>query len=187
MIEEKFRESTADGKGEVAVFYDGTDQELRADRRSHERSFVLKCLEKLIGQPNLKIAHTELGAPYIESLPQLGLSLSHSKNWYALQASKEKNVGIDIQVLRKESLYKGRSYFVNQKEEENVEMTDLNLHLVWSAKEAIYKYRKGKVDNYKEAMTVTEIAKDFIVVDHDGDQIQCAYKVEEEYVLVFTC
>jgi phosphopantetheinyl transferase len=187
MIEEKFHESTAGGKGQVAVFYDGTDQDLRADRRSHERSFVRKCLEKLIGESNLEIAHTELGAPYIQRLPHLELSLSHSKNWYAIQTSQKKNVGIDIQVIRKEGLFNGRSYFVNLREEELLQLTDLNLHLVWSAKEAIYKYRKGKVENYKESMTVLEIAKNILLVDLDGEQVQCAFQVEKEYVLVYTC
>ena len=76
---------------------------------------------------------------------------------------------------------------MNLREEELLQLTDLNLHLVWSAKEAIYKYRKGKVENYKESMTVLEIAKNILLVDLDGEQVQCAFQVEKEYVLVYTC
>src|SRR5699024_11308648 len=65
-------------------------------------------------------------------------------------------VGIDIQKLKKK-LSKGNYFFTNAKEAKLFSFTELNLHLIWSVKEAIYKKYKGKIKDFKREITVLEI------------------------------
>lgn len=185
MVELEKRKIFDDRNGEVAIFFDRTDEKLRKNRREHERSVVLQCFQQLLGTNNLELCHADSGAPYLSSHSEYEISVSHSKNWYAVQLSKSKNVGIDIQVFRKDGLQKGYSYFVNDREEKSIELSDENLHLIWSAKEAVYKYKKGKIELYKESITVTNICDNTLSVEVESDDLECFFEMTENYTLVY--
>ena len=186
MLEEKIRESTIDGQFQLGVFFDTSDVDIRSMRKEHERMCTHQCLINLLGTQKVNIAYKESGAPYIPSLPHMHLSISHSKNWYAILLSTQKPLGVDIQVIHKTSLFKGRGYYINDREEACLELSELNLYLIWCAKEALYKSRKGNVLNYKESLTVRAIEEKIIKTEVDGENIDCAYQIDDDVILVYT-
>jgi phosphopantetheinyl transferase (holo-ACP synthase) len=149
-----------------------------------QRKVTNKCLISILNK-SAQIVHAPSGAPYVEGDENLQISISHSNEWYAIYLSSEHPVGVDIQTIKK-NIYKGRSYFVNEFEENNFSMDAKNLHLIWSAKEAVYKLKKGEVMDYKESITVKGITDKNITVMIDEEQIECSYVFSSDYSLVFT-
>lgn len=96
------------------------------------------CLKDAFGKPYLLGSSTEI-------------SISHSNGKAAVIRSKQP-VGIDIQ-KRVDKIYRIQKKFVNTKEEKWLRPAHLqsDLHLIWGAKEALYKtYSKKKVDFIQE-------------------------------------
>lgn len=173
-----------DSLSEVFLFEDTTIGVTRMlSKGDYQRSIVRQILSELLGSKVL-VAHEDSGAPYIIGFPDKRVSISHSKKMYAIQLSEGGNVGIDIQVTKK-GLAKGKDYFVNNEEEELIEMTERNLHLIWSAKEAVYKRLKGNIDKYKEGMVVNDIQNDTIVVNTSGSEVKCGYIDKTDFVMVY--
>ena len=173
-----------DSLSEVFLFEDTTKEVSQAlSKGDYQRSIVRQILSELLGSKVL-MAHEDSGAPYIVEFPDKKISISHSKKMYAIQLSDGGNVGVDVQVTKKD-LAKGKDYFVNNKEEELIEMTERNLHLIWSAKETVYKLLKGNIDKYKEGMVVNDIQNDTIVVNACGSEVKCGYIDKTDFVLVY--
>jgi len=153
------------------------------EKRQHERSITLSCLRDLLSDDRVELQKEKSGAPFLPN-HDWNISLSHSGPWYAFHLAKKNNAGIDIQVMRKRSLKEASSYFVSQREKE-LELNELNLHIIWCAKEAVYKYTKGTLKDDRESAIVTHIGKDTITMNFEGEEINCKYKVIEDYILVF--
>lgn len=149
-----------------------------------QREVIHNCLCDILEASDFEIFRNENGAPYFNDESMPFLSISHSNNWFAVQLCEEDRVGVDIQVI-KSDIEKGMRYFVNEREEERLELNNLNLNIIWAAKEAVYKYKRGYLEFYKEAMTVVEIEKDFLFVEVGNEKVKCAYLIEEDFVLVF--
>ena len=172
-------------KVEVFVYQDFTSEEDRfASKSDYQRSVVKQAMSLFLGE-EVSINHRLSGAPFLVDLPKKKVSISHSGDYYAIQLADGSNVGVDIQLF-KENLSKGSAYFVNDWEEKNLELTELNLHLIWSAKEATYKLLDGLVEKYKEDITIKKIGKNQIEVLTTAGIIYCNYKCEKHFVLVYT-
>lgn len=185
MGEIKLRIAHKNAMGEVVVLDDSSINSLKGkDKVSLQREIVCNGLCTLLERNDIEIIRDENGAPYFEDPNLPFLSISHSNNWFAIQLSQEDRVGVDIQVM-KDDISKGMRYFVNEKEEGLLELNTLNLNIVWAAKEAVYKYKKGKLEYYKEAMTVISIENDEITVLVENEKVRCKYLLMENFVLVY--
>ncbi len=168
---------------EVIVYEDITAVDKRfATKVEYQRSVVKQIVWELLGE-EITINHKESGAPFIVEFPEKNISISHSQDYYAIQLSDKNKVGVDIQVFKK-NLAKGRDYFVNEWEEKSLDLTELNLHLVWSAKEAFYKLQEGDIEKYKDEMIVREIGVNQIMIENDGVRFNLSYQFSEHFVLV---
>ena len=153
-------------------------------KMTHQRMIVRRCLSEILNLDNVNLEHLDNGAPFLPEYPDQFISISHSKQWYAIQLSKVDEVGVDIQLI-KENIHEGRSYFVNQEEERLMDLNNLNLNLIWSAKEALYKRNKGQVEHYKESITIIKINENEIIGRVETDIISCGYKIIDDTVLVY--
>ena len=184
MIEQITEIENAVGTAKVVLFRsDEKAVNSEMTKADLQRKITLGCTQILLND-SVKIGHLPSGAPVLSGI-EMEISISHSNDLYAIYLSKLDEVGVDVQVIR-EKIYNGRSYFVNDSEESQFEMNSKNLHLIWSAKEAIYKLRKGEIDQYKESITVKEIGDDHLLVTIENEEVKCGYTYSEEYVLVFT-
>ena len=173
------------GNSVVFVFKEHLNEQPKGSvKTEHQRVIVRKCLSEILNRKNVNLEHLDNGAPFLPDFPDQYISISHSKQWYAIQLSTVDEVGVDIQLI-KENIYEGRSYFINHEEQKNFDLTILNLNLIWSAKEALYKLKKGKVEHYKDSITVIKIEGNEIIGKVDSDIIPCGYMILDGTVLVF--
>lgn len=119
-------------------------------KRDIEQSEVRLKLNEL-GYFN-KIQYKENGQPYLLGLDNTYLSISHSNGVIAIYIASQA-VGIDVEHLRK-SMFDGRNYFVNEIEENELELTPECLQLIWGAKEAFYKKLEGQITDLKNDVTL---------------------------------
>lgn len=152
-------------------------------KRAHEKMISEICLRDLLKDESLQLLKEESGAPYLSD-PGWNISLSHSGPWYAFQISKELQVGVDIQVYKEKGLSKVSSYFVSDREL-HLNLSEENLHLIWCAKEAVYKFFKGNLEDDRESAVVKEITSDCIELNYEGKLLKCGYRLMPEFALVF--
>ncbi len=152
------------------------------NKRVVEKEGVRTLLSEL-GCDGLEICHKESGQPYFKQNPELFLSVSHAKGWFAVSVGPEP-VGIDIQSFSSR-LKQGQDYFRNQREVSFSEDENA-LHLIWGAKEAFYKLKEGQIPDLKEEVSVLAISDDTLTIDFDLHTYTFGYLVLGSTFLVFS-
>lgn len=148
-------------------------EEPRSNEKKH--SFEKRVINNLLSLLNIQssdLKYGEKGNPQLLTSP-FNISISHSKGWFAIYIGNSA-VGIDIQE-QKSRLSIGKSFFLNKNEIQW--STTLDLHLIWSSKEVIYKILKGEVGNEIMDITVLDI-------DHLNKKIT-AHHIENKFELFF--
>ena len=127
---------------------------LLSDKRKREWLTVRVLLKSLF--PNEKapiISYDGNGKPYLDR--NLGVSISHTKEFVAILISKKNHAGIDLEGVR-ERITVLSEKFVNDLERKSVPLTNqiAYLHVLWGAKEALFKlYGRGELD-FKENLFI---------------------------------
>lgn len=141
----------------------------------------------LVGE--ICIEHLESGQPYIENIPQLNISISHSKQWISIYISEDYAVGIDIEESNQQLKFI-QDQFINEREKSLFKTLNLEtLQLIWSAKEAIYKYFAGEFSVLEKQVSIENI--DFenqkIRVNTIYGWYECSFtKLDSSVYLVWT-
>ncbi len=148
---------------------------------------IVRLLEEKLGIENIRIEHTAAGQPFIAEQESIRISISHSHNLVAVYVSSDYLVGIDIE-LENPNIHKVKSHFINEREETLFHpLSAENLHLIWGAKEAIYKYFKGNFIALENEVTILRIEAGRINAETIHGPINCAYEIMDAHVyLVWT-
>jgi phosphopantetheinyl transferase len=137
------------------IFIEKLADENLAKRSGSEKINELLTNKLLVGE--IRIGHLESGQPYIENIPQLNISLSHSKQWICTYISEDYAVGIDVEESN-EQLNFIQDQFINEREKSLFKMLNMEtLKLIWSAKQAIYKYFSGEFSVLKKQVSIEKI------------------------------
>jgi phosphopantetheinyl transferase len=153
-------------------------------KKEIERETIKKMLASI--DKELILEHKSNGAPSILHSTYSNISISHSGSYFAIYLSNTP-VGVDIQIF-KDSLVKGLSYFVNQKEESTIHLSENNLHLIWAAKEAFYKKNSGEIEDLKNDVTIQKIDElsKMITLKYQGGNFILNYSIFEKYLVAWT-
>lgn len=151
------------------------------NKRTLEKVGIQKLLQEL-GYA-FEISYKETGQPYFRQRPELFLSVSHAKGWFAVMVGSQP-VGVDIQPFSAR-LEQGQDYFRNERELRFSE-SETALHLIWGAKEAFYKLKEGQIPDLKEEVSLVSILEDTLIVDFGSGKHCLGYKILKEAFLVFT-
>lgn len=164
----------------------------------NHRSSRLKRLQFLATRVALKemmgaavhVHYRESGRPFMPG-SQVDISISHSDDLVAVAVSQGPKIGIDIEKRLHPNLQKARTYFLSDRELQEIgEDASLEqLHLYWSAKEALYKYADCAVLSMKEnlyikpfAMSTSGRLSGYIF----GEEVPMIFRSESEYRWVVT-
>ena len=140
---------------------------------------VVLLLEEMLGESPVCIGHTAAGKPYLENMESLQLSISHAAGWIAVYVSDKTSVGIDIEPEH-QKIRKASSHFINAAEKQSFGIFSLaQLHLIWGAKEAVYKCFGGRFEALEKEVTVMRIDTGSILAETIYGQVECFYKVLE--------
>jgi 4'-phosphopantetheinyl transferase len=154
-------------------------QSFQSESRKREWLTVRNALRKILPEKSVSsINYDDNGKPHLKN--EGAISISHSHQFIAVMKANETRIGVDIEVIhpRIEKLSKK---FMNENEKSNFGEHDLEkLHVVWGAKEVLYKIHSiGGIDfkkdflvhpfNYKSSGTLKAsimkkgFEKDFII------------------------
>lgn len=166
---------------------DANDLNLSISDFDHKRTFEKFLVDSIIQAiyPKAILKKTDSGAPFLENYPAVFLSISHSSSLAVVYFSEKSSIGIDIEMLSRIMI--GRSkYFLTPNENIRWEKDNFKLLNAWSAKEAMYKYLKGEVENFKNSIIVEDISEQKIIVSHLG--ITCEFKVDklENHLMIYS-
>lgn len=165
-----------------------------SDRKQYEWLASRYLLHIMTGQRIRKSSFKDDHGKLILHQSDYHISLSHSGAMAAVIASKQ-SVGVDIQLIVNKIGRISRK-FCNEVELSNlsIESELLYYHLIWGAKECIYKsYGKRKVD-FKSHMTIDRIDQDLsqgicrgrLHMPSCNYQYQITYKLMDDYFLVYS-
>ncbi len=139
-----------------------------------------------------RIIYDELGAPYCDN--EMKISLSHSDNMVAVILDPVEEVGIDIQHFTKK-IDRIKAKFCSEEELKYVEGQDSLqlLHVIWSAKEALYKKLKIPGLIFKENLQIPEFQLSdrgelhaHTILEGEKSVEVLRYEIIEDYTMVFT-
>jgi len=151
-------------------------------KRNVERSEVSGLLTS-VGYATQALDYLPSGQPVLTD-SQEHISISHSDGWFAVYIANEP-VGVDIQVPRAR-IGQGKHYFLNEKERH---LDDLELlHLIWGAKEALYKKYGGEMNDLRDEVTFERVeTKDSkaLLTYKEMDEV-LFFLTEQAYFLVWT-
>lgn len=175
--------STANGR--IYFWFDENlinSKKYKEFKQNAERKAVSEMLKELY--PNTELYRIENGAPVIKNSRYAHISISHYKGWFSIFLSNE-CCGVDIQVF-KPSLEKGKHYFLNSNEE-NMDFSLEELQLIWCAKEAFYKFKRGAIEDLKNEVSIFKIDhfEHEIFLNHTGIIYRLNYQQNEKLFLVW--
>ncbi|SKB91911.1 4'-phosphopantetheinyl transferase family protein [Dyadobacter psychrophilus] len=166
-------------------------EEKKTDRRKQEWLACRILLQEMIhSQPLIK--YDENRKPRIKNSTRQ-LSMSHSGDYASVYVHDNKPVGVDLQQM-KPSISKGADYFLNDAEQHWVDLNDnVQLHLIWCAKEAAFKYAgDADLDLKKHIITnpfhsnqngLIEVS---IQKEQLTESVKVRYDTFEDYLLAWT-
>jgi 4'-phosphopantetheinyl transferase len=165
--------------------------EIKTGRRKKEW-LACRNLVRLMTDTGVEISYNRDGKPEIQN-SDFHISISHSESYACVYIKKTGPCGVDIQKLKK-SISAGADFFIADQERKWVDLSDnFQMHLIWSAKEAAFKYAgihdidfknnillKPFQSNQNEPIQVT------LLNQQNTTKISLRYLFFEQYVLVWT-
>lgn len=156
-------------------------------KRDMEQKGVLFLIKEMLKTYDFRIVYDAFNKPFLEGR-QEQISISHSHKWLAIAMHTNKDIGVDIELVR-DKVINIKHKFATA-EELNYAGSDSNiLTLLWSAKEAIYKtYGKKNVEFKKICIKPFQLKTDgeifgSLQIDNEVRNYQLLYKKEGEYFL----
>lgn len=166
-------------------------ESISKEKRKREWLACRVLLKEMLGQ-NAAIGYDAERKPHLAG-GDMEISMSHSGEYVCVYLCKGASVGIDIQQM-KPSISKGAFYFLNDAElqwaglENNVQM-----HLMWSAKESVFKYAGDASVDLKKHITINPFSGNQngrfevnLQKDDLPETIQIQFDTFEDYVLTWT-
>lgn len=168
-----------------------TFEAISKEKRKQEWLACRVLLVQMLGK-NAAIGYDPERKPHIIG-SRVEISMSHSGEYVCVYLREGAPVGIDIQQM-KPSISKGAFYFLNDAELQWADLDDnLQMHLIWSAKESIFKYAGDASIDLKKHITINPFSGNqnmrFEVTLQNGDlpeQVQLQFDTFEDYVLTWT-
>ena len=114
---------------------------LKSKKTDSRKKEWLACRNLLMAMTtsDREIKYDINGRPYFQD-EMFEISISHSAEYACVYLNTKKPVGVDIQKL-KPAISVGSDFFLSQEEDKWVDKEDnLMLHIIWSAKESLFKY-----------------------------------------------
>lgn len=180
----------------ITLLYSALDPTAGGKRTEQERSMAQSLLRSHFAS-DVQIAHHPHGAPYIQQMPTLGLSISHCEDLLIIALALEGcRVGIDIERLSPQIEQ------VLPRMCSPMEMTELGTYphspalksaLLWGAKEAVYKAISPQAVSLRSLhlLQLRQEGTDSYSLDIAAKETQSIYRVDclalPEHVLSLIC
>ncbi|MCM1450543.1 MAG: 4'-phosphopantetheinyl transferase superfamily protein [Clostridiales bacterium] len=128
----------------------------RRERHTGEKNAVDTILQHLFGE-KITIGHYPNGAPYIESRPNLNISISHSSMQAVVAIARNGiTIGVDTETMRHDQLRRVVDRYMSPSEKNIWGGTPRDMLLAWCIKEAAYKAAGHDGINFVHGITISQ-------------------------------
>ncbi|MDR3287001.1 MAG: 4'-phosphopantetheinyl transferase superfamily protein [Prevotellaceae bacterium] len=173
------------------------EQENIEQMTAHQRrleSYAVRALLTEIFDERVYIGYEEDDSPYIKNT-HYKISISHSGKFACIYVHQNTNVGVDIESLsRNFDAVEKKILSDDEQEYLNEKYKQLQLALIWSAKEAIYKLMGERNIKFSKQIQIEKFMPhddegklDAIFIDSEGDEheLELFYQIFEGYEMVW--
>ena len=170
-----------------------SDETLKlTDKRFIEKLSIRLLFAKLLNVTADAIAYHPSGRPYLKDFPY-EISVSHTAHVYAVSISKLRH-GIDVEKWGSKALNVAKMY-VNEKElglltSSSFSSKEVAATLIWSAKEAVYKYKDISGLSFSDSTIVQHDSESNNLLAHLPQRNETAYvnfKSTPDCILTCSC
>ncbi len=155
------------------------DEKYSFDGRKLEFLVIRLLLLGMTNDEHLVIEHNKDGKPIVQDWH---ISISHTKGWAVLMLSRNHEVGVDIEYYS-DRVSKIVSKFVRK--DEDAQDVDSQL-VIWSAKEAVYKYFSKDDLKYEEMKVFKINDSNCAVINFKRmESVPVTYELNKDYVLTY--
>lgn len=136
-----------------------------------------------------QLLHDSSGKPFLSGENAPLISISYARDTIAIYLSESKIVGIDIEFISTK-IQKISSLFISDKE--SMRFPNINneiLHLIWGAKETVFKLHGGDFEDLKNEVEIIDInieSKQIATLSRFGNQI-CNFEILENQLVMVYC
>jgi len=168
-------------------------EQMQANQRRLE-SYAVRALLAEIFDERVYIGYEEDDSPYIKNTHHT-ISISHSGIFVCIYVHENADVGIDIESLSRNFDAVEKKILSENEQEHLVEKhRQVQLALIWSAKEAIYKLMGERNIDFAKQMEIEkftpnedegELNATFIDAEGDEHELELYYQIFEGYEMVW--
>lgn len=136
------------------------------------------------GYTRKDISYEPSGQPYINVECPPFISISHSDQFGVIYMATQP-VGVDIQTFHTK-IVAGKDYFINEREQQF--KTTQELHIVWAAKEVMYKLFAGNFKDARNQITVLSIdmKEKTVSIELHQQLKRIQFQLNDTYVLAYS-
>ncbi|MGE0091382.1 MAG: 4'-phosphopantetheinyl transferase superfamily protein [Bacteroidia bacterium] len=165
---------------------------IRNAARRKEKLAVRALLNKVF-DGKVYLGHHDNGRPYLQN-SLIEISISHTNRFVSILTHPEESVGIDIESLnRNYSAVEKRALSLEELDYLSDRDRDLQLAVIWSAKEAVFKRMSRSDIDFSSQIIVKKFSPresgelEVIFIDKDGDQqeFELNYEIFENHVMAW--
>lgn len=171
-------------------YYASKVANLKPESRRRLEILAVRCLLKDMMGEEQEVVYDEFGAPSLSD-SNLFLSISHTDGYVAAIVG-DQPVGIDIE-RRGKRVERVRSKFLQASEEALLNSESdpmLSMHLIWSAKETVFKFLGQKYYDLQNLTCITRIdfEERFMTMEVEGRNkpLTIHFEYTDEYVLCYS-
>lgn len=161
-------------------------EEMAHSKRQH---VLISLLQKQVDTSITQIEHDSLGKPFLADFPSISISISHTADWIVFAISKYGEIGIDLEI-QNPKITKAAIHFLNIHEQARFPSPDLMmLHLIWGAKEAVFKLLGGKINSLQEDIEILSIdySQHLIHAKCSGLALKCDFQLLDNQTYLVVC
>ena len=162
----------------------------KSENRKKEWLSTRVLVRQMLNDELIGVQYDSNRKPYLNTNTKI--SISHSKGYVAVMISDTKEIGVDIQVPKK-NIAKGISVFMSPVELDEIGEENYyeKLHIYWCAKESLYKYvGDNKLNIYSHfkinPLRVSNSGQFKGVVNPTNKVVNLKYEITDLFYLVYT-
>ena len=159
----------------------GTKEELKqiheiTHLKRKKQNISARLILNHLSKKKVKLNYLNTGAPCCKQFKHI--SISHSKNYCAVITSHHE-IGIDIQ-YQKKNITRLHPKFINKTESKSLQnqYTKKDLHLIWCAKEAIYKTLNNPLCSLKDDIYIINLENKTMAYYNDQNNNRIKYIID---------
>ena len=168
-------------------------EQVQAPQRRLE-SYAVRALLTEIFDERVYLGYEEDNSPYIKNTHHT-ISISHSGEFVCIYVHENADVGIDVESLsRNFDAVEKKMLSENEREYLVEKYRQVQLALIWSAKEAIYKLMAERNINFAEQMEIEkfipyndegELNATFVDAEGEEHELELSYQIFDGYGMVW--